>query len=91
MVYALIFNNSLKKFINREVATMPFDIKTATSIVQVYDGKPEDLDASVDSANLLKDYVQADDVATAVKFLKARLTGKAELAWPKISIRLVNL
>lgn len=79
VVYAVIFNNLLKKCIARNVTTMPFDIKTATSIVQVYDGTSENLDAYVDSANLLKDYVAADQVATAVRFLKTRLTGKARL------------
>lgn len=79
VVYAVIFNNLLKKCIARNVTTMPFDIKTATSIVQVYDGTSENLDAYVDSANLLKDYVAADQVATAVRFFKTRLTGKARL------------
>lgn len=45
----------------------------------MYDGTPENLDAFVDAATLLKDYVAADQVATAVRFLETRLTGKARL------------
>lgn len=56
-----------------------FDIKQATSIVQVYDGSPEHLDAFVDSATLLAELTNAAHLATAVKFLRTRLAGKAKI------------
>lgn len=56
-----------------------FDIKQATAIVQPYDGSAENLDAFVDAATLLKDYVQQAHTDTAIKFLKTRLLGKARI------------
>lgn len=56
-----------------------FDLKTATCIVQAYDGTADNLGSFIDAATLLKDYVAADQVATAVRFLKTRLTGKARI------------
>lgn len=71
--------NSKKKMANPQV----FDIKTATAIVQQYDGTADNLDAFVDAANLLKDYVTAEQIPMAVKFLKTRLTGKARIGLPE--------
>lgn len=59
--------------------TMPFDYKTATSIIQPYDGTADGLNAFVDSANLLKDLTEANQEALAARFLKTRLIGKARL------------
>lgn len=56
-----------------------FDVKQATSIVQVYDGSPEHLDAFVDSETLLAELTNAAHVATAVKFLRLGLTVKARI------------
>lgn len=63
--------------------TMPFDYKVATSIVQPYDGTADGIDAFLDSANLLKDLTEANQQATAARFLKTRLTGKARLGLPE--------
>lgn len=77
-VYAIILSNYLAK-----THIMAFDMKTATSIVQTYDGTADNLDAFIDAANLLKDYVKNEQVATAVRFLRTRLTGKARLGLPE--------
>lgn len=59
-----------------------FDIKQATAIVQPYDGSAENLEAFIDSASLLKDYVSQTHLTTAIKFLRTRLTGKARIGLP---------
>lgn len=52
---------------NIEMATT-FDIKTATAIVQTYDGSHSNLNAFVDSANLLKELTKDDQLLLAIKF-----------------------
>lgn len=74
VVIAIIFKNRLVKLVK-----MVFNMKIATSIVQTYDGSADSLDAFVDAANLLKDYIAAGELPTAIRFLKTRLTGKARL------------
>lgn len=59
--------------------TTPFDIRVATALVQPYNGLPDGLESFVDSAKLLKDIIPPAQEATAVKFLKTRLLGKARL------------
>lgn len=61
---------------------MPFDIKTATALVQPYDCSAEGLDAFLDAISLLADLTPAEQVATMMKFLKTRLTGRARLGLP---------
>lgn len=63
--------------------TMPFEIKEATALVQTYDGSADGLGAFVDSVNLLAELTPDDQVPTAIKFLKTRLTGKARLGLPE--------
>lgn len=75
VVYAVIFKNVLA----RKYIMALFDVKTASNIVQTYDGSSDNLDAFVDAAMLLQDYIADGQVATAVRFLKTRLTGKARL------------
>lgn len=58
-----------------------FDIKTATALVQIYDGNTENFDNFVDSATLLKE-LSPKDSQMLIKFLKTRLTGKARLGLP---------
>lgn len=65
---------------NQAAAT--FDIKTATALIQPYDGSPSGVEAFVDSIALLGDLTQAEHVATAIKFVKTRLSGKARAALP---------
>ena len=60
----------------------PFDLKTATALIQTYDGASAGLEAFVDSANLLAELTPQAHIATAIKFIKTRLTGKARLALP---------
>lgn len=59
--------------------TPPFDIKQATAIVQPYDGSADNLGSFIDAAALLNEYVQPAHVATAIKFLRTRLIGKARI------------
>ena len=56
-----------------------FDIKLANALVHPYDGSAENLEFFLDTASLLKDYVEPTQVASAIKFLKTRLTGKARV------------
>lgn len=58
---------------------MSFDIKTATALVQPYDGSADGLEAFIDAKNLLAEIIDANQIPTTVKFLKTRLTGKARL------------
>jgi hypothetical protein len=59
-----------------------FDLKTATSLVQNYDGSPKGLDSFIDSVNLLNELTNPANIATAIKFIKTRVSGKARLAFP---------
>lgn len=82
-----IVQKKLKENQLREnIATMAnpptFDIKTATALIQTYDGSPSGLDAFIDSVALLGDLTPAALTATAIKFLKTRLNGKARTALP---------
>lgn len=71
-----------KKCPSVEMANTPFDIKTATAIVQTYDGAHDGLNAFIDSANLLQELTKAEHLPLAIKFLRTRLTGKARLGLP---------
>ncbi|XP_049300462.1 uncharacterized protein LOC125774089 [Anopheles funestus] len=55
-----------------------FDIKTAATLVQLYDGNPDSLENFLGSANLLKKLYPKDTKQILVEFLKTRLTGKAQ-------------
>lgn len=59
-----------------------FDIKTATGLIQKYDGSATELDAFIDSVNLLKEITADAHTATAIKFIKTRISGKARSALP---------
>lgn len=54
-----------------------FDVRLATSLVEPYDGSPENLESFIDSVEFL--YTQTPENArdTMVSFLKTRLRGKA--------------
>lgn len=60
----------------------PFDIKTATALVQPYDGSPEKIEAFLDSVSLLAELTNEAQTATAVKFVITRLSGKARSVLP---------
>ena len=74
--------SSPKAKLSRKMAPPVFDMKQATAIVPVYDGAPDDLDAFIDAINLLAELTAAENMATAVKFVKIRLTKKARLGLP---------
>lgn len=59
-----------------------FDIKTATAIIQPYDGSADNLNAFVDATNLLKELTPENHHQMLVKFLKTRITGKARIGLP---------
>lgn len=63
-------------------AATAFDIKTATALVQNYDGSPTGLETFVDSVNLLNDLTAPEHIATGIRFLKTRLSGRARSAVP---------
>lgn len=58
------------------------DFKTATALVQVYDGSAENIDSFIDSVNFLKEISGTVPEQTIIKFVKTRLTGKARLGLP---------
>lgn len=68
-----------------------FDIKTATALVQNYDGSFTGLDTFIDSVSLLSDLTPQEHIATAIKFVKTRLSGKARSALPPNPQTLVEL
>lgn len=74
-----------------KMPTETFDLKTATALVQPYDGSPGGLAAFLDAANLLNELTASTHQTVAVKFLKTRLTGKARIGLPDtaITIKLV--
>lgn len=72
----------------RNMANPKVDVKLGTTLIQMYDGAPQHLDAFIDSVNLFNDTVQSDFAAataaqkqtaqvTVVKLVKSRLTGVA--------------
>lgn len=83
-------NYKFKQLVNRALRWSrstkmpdPFDIKTATALVQTYDGSADGLDAFLDATSLLNELTTAAHQPVAVKFLKTRLTGKARLGLPE--------
>lgn len=64
---------------NQAVAVAGFDIKTATAIVQPYDGAAENLNAFIDAVNLLKELTPENQGDMLVKFIKTRITAKARV------------
>lgn len=67
---------------SKMTTTANFDIKTAISLVQPYDGSPSLLESFVDAVNLLSELIKPEQMLTATKFVKTRLSGKARLALP---------
>ncbi|XP_055644655.1 uncharacterized protein LOC129780413 [Toxorhynchites rutilus septentrionalis] len=59
-----------------------FDLKTATALIQPYDGSPAGLDGFVDSVNLLTELTAQAHLGIVLKFVKTRLSGKARSAVP---------
>lgn len=70
--FTTLFKNSHQK--------MAFDIKQASTLVEVFDGNPEKTEAFVDAANLLIELTPANQHPTLFKFLKTRLAGQARQA-----------
>lgn len=66
----------------RPEGNVAFDIKQATALVQPYDGTAAGFDAFIDSVTFLKDFVQPNNMALAVRFIKTRLSGKARSGFP---------
>lgn len=85
-----ILTNKLKIFFFKMPETS-FDIKTATALVQPYDGLPAGLDAFVDAVNLLGELIQQTQIGTAIKFVKTRLTGRARSALPETITTLTQI
>lgn len=59
-----------------------FDLKNAIALVQPYDGSPQQMEAFVDAVSLLSELIKPDQMLTATKFVKTRLSGRARLALP---------
>lgn len=64
-------------------STAAFDVRTATAVVQQYDGASDGLQAFVDSANLMKELTVPGQQPMLLKFLKTRITGKARIGLPE--------
>lgn len=65
--------------LHKQFQKMAFDFKTATSLVQPYDGSPGGLDSFLDASILLQEITVPAHAEVAAKFLKTRLTGKARI------------
>lgn len=63
--------------------TTSFDVRTATAVIQQYDGASDGLQAFVDSANLIKELTVPGQQPMLLKFLKTRVTGKARIGLPE--------
>lgn len=74
----IVLQNHYHKFVPKPI--MAFDLKQASSLVEVFDGSPEKTDVFVDSATLLFEVTNAAQRPVLFKFLKTRLTGKARRA-----------
>lgn len=57
--------------------TMSFDIRGAGTLVPIYDGNTDGLNAFIDAVELLESITDAAQQDTLRKFLKTRVTGKA--------------
>lgn len=90
--YAILFINKLKSKISPKMAKV--DIKTGATLIHVYDGNPTNLDTFLDSVALFADLVDNDNAAasqdvknaakaTALRFIKTRLTEAARQAIPE--------
>lgn len=86
LVCVIHFIQKLKYRIRSKMAKV--DIKLGTTLVQMYNGAPENLDAFIDAVNLFHDTVENEFAAstdvqqaaarvTVVRFVKSRLTGVA--------------
>lgn len=87
----------LIKAYRRNIKMAKVDLKLGTSLVTVYDGKPEGLNSFLDSVALLKEHVTGEnasaptDIKTAAevklaKFIKTRLTGIARQVIPEVEL-----
>lgn len=74
-----IINLNSKKM----TTTNTFDVRTATAVVQQYDGDSDGLQTFIDSAKLLQDMIPDEQQPMLVKFIKTRLTGKARSGLPE--------
>lgn len=90
VTHLVIFFNSLYKK-HKKMAVPKVDLKLGTSIIPIYDGNQEGLGAFIDSVRLFEDSVNTDfntatadqkaaALATLIRFIKTRLTGKARAA-----------
>lgn len=72
---------------------MSFDVKMATSLVNIYDGRPEGLDAFLGAVDLLKTLSDAGATTLTIlnKFVKTRLIGKARDSIENENIELSKL
>lgn len=80
---AIICKKLRKDPIQSNTMAEQFDIKTATAIVQTYDGSSANLNTFIDGANLLKEFTNRNHMEMAANFLKTRLTGKARQGLPE--------
>lgn len=83
-----LFYIKLKRKRTKMAAVPTVDVKLGTSLISVYDGKPENLDAFIDAVRLFEDTVnqtfadgtpaqKAAAAQTVVRFVRTRLTDKA--------------
>lgn len=59
---------------------MAFDIKTATALLNHYDGKEDETETFLESIDLLNELTDDQHKKTMIKFIKTRITGRAKLA-----------
>lgn len=73
-----IINHKLEKPTRMPNETvMAFNLREATSLIPSFDGSASNLASFIDAVNFLADITPENQVATAIKFIKIKLTGKA--------------
>lgn len=80
--YALAILNNKEKMTSPASSVANFDVRTATAVVQIYDGSSDGLLAFIDASKLMKDLTADAHKDMLLKFLKTRLSGKARLGLP---------
>lgn len=82
-----LFKNKDKSNSSRDSSIMPgdtmaFNLKDATALIPSFDGSASNLPSFIDAVNLLAELTPESQVATAIKFIKIKLTGKARQGLP---------
>lgn len=80
IVNAAIFCNRAKQIYNEKMASVIEIIKVITSLVPLYDGKPEKISNIMSSLQACKPLINNDNKNAALQTILSRMEGKARAA-----------